>query len=77
RHRLWRFFLWFRRFQTKFALKAAMIATLLSLPAFVEDWNPTFRMFRGEWAVITALVVMTPTVGGSNSTSVYRILGTV
>ncbi|KAJ1653041.1 hypothetical protein IWQ61_006754 [Dispira simplex] len=76
-HRMWRLFLWFRWFQTKYAFKAATIATLLSLPAFVEAWNPTFCVFRGEWSVITALVVMTPTVGGSNSISVYRILGTI
>ncbi|KAJ1968952.1 hypothetical protein IWQ62_000931 [Dispira parvispora] len=77
RYRMWQLFLWFRWFQTKYAFKAATIATLLSLPAFVEAWNPTFCVFRGEWSVITALVVMTPTVGGSNSISVYRILGTV
>ncbi|KAJ1927899.1 hypothetical protein IWQ60_002543 [Tieghemiomyces parasiticus] len=77
RYRLWRFFLWFRWFQTKYAIKAGTVATLLALPAFVESWNPTFRAFRGEWSAITALVVMTPTVGGSNITSVYRVLGTV
>ncbi|KAJ1977635.1 hypothetical protein H4R35_002221 [Dimargaris xerosporica] len=77
RHRLWRFFLWFRWYQTKYALKASITATLLALPAFVEAWYPTFRKFRGEWAAITALVVMVPTVGGSTSVSMYRVLGTI
>lgn len=39
--------------------------------------RPYFVKYRGEWALISMLVIMVPTVGGTNIVGLYRIMGTV
>lgn len=75
--RLWKFLHVFRSFQVKFAAKAAISTMVLLIPAFVDVTRPYFVKYRGEWALISMLVVMVPTVGGTNIVGLYRILGTV
>ncbi|ORX90350.1 hypothetical protein K493DRAFT_318048 [Basidiobolus meristosporus CBS 931.73] len=78
RHKLttqvWSFLSWFRQFEVKFAIKTAVFAMILSIPAFVDDWRPVFRAYRGEWALISMAVILVPTVGASNVVGVYRVL---
>ncbi|KAG0360036.1 hypothetical protein BG005_011643 [Podila minutissima] len=75
--RLWRFLHVFRSFQVKYAAKAAISTMVLLIPAFVDWTRPYFVQYRGEWAIISMLIVMVPTVGGTNIVGLYRILGTV
>jgi hypothetical protein len=62
--------------ETRFAIKAGIGCALLATPAFVPSLRPTFTLFQGQWALITFLVVFSPTVGQSNQMSIHRILGT-
>ncbi|KAF9578679.1 hypothetical protein BGW38_005413 [Lunasporangiospora selenospora] len=75
--RLWKFLLIFRSFQVKYAVKAAVATMILLIPAFVDLTRPYFVQYRGEWALISMLIVMVPTVGGTNIVGIYRIMGTL
>lgn len=75
--RLWKFLHVFRSFQVKYAAKAAISTMVLLVPAFVDWTRPYFVQYRGEWALISMLIIMVPTVGGTNIVGLYRILGTV
>ncbi|KAF9139329.1 hypothetical protein BGX30_008098 [Mortierella sp. GBA39] len=75
--RLWKFLHVFRSFQIKYAAKAAFSAMVLLIPAFVDWTRPYFVQYRGEWTLISMLIVMVPTVGGTNIVGIYRIMGTL
>ncbi|KAG0046229.1 hypothetical protein BGZ83_008597 [Gryganskiella cystojenkinii] len=75
--RLWKFLHIFRSFKFKYAMKAAISAMILLVPAFVDLSRPYFVQYRGEWALISMLIIMVPTVGGTNVVGIYRIMGTV
>ena len=75
--RLWQFLHLFRSFQVKYAAKAAFSTIVLLIPAFVDWTRPYFVQYRGEWALISMLIVMVPTVGGTNIVGIYRIMGTI
>lgn len=49
---------------------------IMLIPAFVDWTRPYFVQYRGEWALISMLIVMVPTVGGTNIVGIYRIMGT-
>ncbi|KAG0173920.1 hypothetical protein DFQ30_006552 [Apophysomyces sp. BC1015] len=75
--RLWRTFSLFKLQKVRYASKAALGATLLATPAFLDSTGEWFREWRMEWALITLMVVMTPTVGGTNIVAIYRIFSTI
>ncbi|PHZ11973.1 uncharacterized protein RHIMIDRAFT_237792 [Rhizopus microsporus ATCC 52813] len=74
---LWMTFSLFKLQKVRYATKATIAAVLLALPAFLEPTKEWFREYRMEWALITLMVVMTPTVGGTNLVAVYRIFSTI
>lgn len=51
--------------ETAFALKACIIVVLLTFPAFIESSRTWYEDSRGEWAVVTALVWMGPSIGSN------------
>ncbi|ETW81116.1 putative aromatic acid exporter [Heterobasidion irregulare TC 32-1] len=61
----------------KYAIKAGMATAILAAPAFFEVTRPIFVEYRGEWALISFFVVMSPTIGATNSLSIHRVLGTL
>ncbi|KAI9437537.1 Fusaric acid resistance protein-like-domain-containing protein [Lactarius indigo] len=61
----------------KYAVKTGMATAILAAPAFIEATRPTFMEYRGEWALISFFVVMSPTIGATNFLSVHRVLGTL
>ncbi|KAI7873761.1 hypothetical protein K492DRAFT_211962 [Lichtheimia hyalospora FSU 10163] len=75
--RTWRTLSLLKQQKVRYATKCSIAATLLAAPAFMESTAEWFRTWRMEWALITLMVVMTPTVGGTNLVSIYRILSTV
>ncbi|KAI9496374.1 Fusaric acid resistance protein-like-domain-containing protein [Zychaea mexicana] len=74
--RVWRTFSLFKLQKVRYATKATVATVLLALPAFLESTANWFREWRMEWALITLMVVMTPTSGLTNLTSIYRIFST-
>ncbi|ORE13067.1 hypothetical protein BCV71DRAFT_279323, partial [Rhizopus microsporus] len=75
--RIWRTFSLFKLQKFRYAVKATIAATILATPAFLSSTGSWFRQWRMEWALITLMVVMTPTVGGTNLVAVYRIFSTI
>ncbi|KAI0630649.1 Fusaric acid resistance protein-like-domain-containing protein [Trametes polyzona] len=61
----------------KYAFKAGMATAILAAPAFFERTRPVFVEYRGEWALISFFVVISPTIGATNYMGVHRVLGTL
>ncbi|CAO1632568.1 unnamed protein product [Sympodiomycopsis kandeliae] len=76
-HLLWRIGEFFRQRDVKFAIKAGVGCAILASPAFIYSTRDTFREYKGEWALISFMVVLSPTVGQSNQMSLHRVLGTI
>lgn len=78
RLRIWKFLATLgNSFELKFAFKTALLVFALSLLAFLPETKELYIEFRGQWAILSGVVVMTPTVGGTNVAGLYRILGTI
>ncbi|KAG1503778.1 hypothetical protein G6F54_001436 [Rhizopus delemar] len=74
---VWMTFSLFKLQKMRYAIKATIATILLATPAFLESTQDWYREYRMEWALITLMVVMTPTVGGTNLVAVYRIFSTI
>lgn len=75
--RVWTIFSSLKKFEVRFALKTAITVALLALPAYLEPTQDFFYEYRMHWALSTFVVIMTPSVGGTNSAGLWRILGTM
>jgi hypothetical protein len=67
----------FRRDDVHFAIKVGVGAALYALPAFLPETRPFFKHWRGEWGLISYMVVCSMTIGASNTTGLERLLGTI
>ncbi|KAL8686673.1 MAG: hypothetical protein Q9218_006944 [Villophora microphyllina] len=76
RYRLWKALTIFRRDDTKFAIKVGVGAALYALPSFLSSTRPTYQHFRGEWGLLSYMLVCSMTIGASNTTGYARFLGT-
>ncbi|CBQ71786.1 related to BRE4-protein involved in endocytosis [Sporisorium reilianum SRZ2] len=74
---VWQIGEFFRQPDTKFSIKAGLGSALLASPAFFPSTRPMFTKFQGQWALVSFMVVLSPTVGQSNHMSLHRIVGTV
>lgn len=74
---VWKLGQFFKQPDTKFAIKTGLGCALLATPAFITSTRPTFTEFQAQWALISFLVVLSPTVGQSNQLSIHRIGGTI
>lgn len=72
---LWRWGQFFRKRDIKFAIKAGFGCALLASPAFIHRTRPTFVQYQGQWALVSFMVVLSPTVGQSNQMSLHRLIG--
>ncbi|OAD05717.1 hypothetical protein MUCCIDRAFT_34259, partial [Mucor lusitanicus CBS 277.49] len=75
--RVWQTFSLFKTQKMRYAIKATVATILLAMPAFLESTQDFFRTYRMEWALITLMVVMQPTTGGTNLVAIYRIFSTI
>ena len=73
---LYRYLHLFRRDDVKFAIKVGIGAILYALPAFLPSSRPFFVRWRGEWGLISYMVVCCMTVGAANTTGINRFIGT-
>lgn len=76
RYRLWKALAIFRRDDTKFAVKVGAGAALYALPSFLCATRPFYQHFRGEWGLLSYMLVCSMTIGASNTTGYARFLGT-
>ena len=73
---MWKFLSVFRRDDTKFAVKVGVGAALYALPSFLASTRPFYQHWRGEWGLLSYMLVCSMTIGASNTTGVDRFLGT-
>ncbi|KAL8658643.1 MAG: hypothetical protein Q9226_000858 [Calogaya cf. arnoldii] len=76
RYRLWKALAIFRRDDTKYAIKVGAGAALYALPSFLSATRPFYQRFRGEWGLLSYMLVCSMTIGASNTTGYARFLGT-
>ncbi|KAJ3151158.1 hypothetical protein HDU86_006148 [Geranomyces michiganensis] len=72
---LWKSFNHLQSRQVKFGAKMAIATLILVWPAYI--WQSWWQQSRCTWALVTMLIVISPTVGTSNIMGFYRVLGTV
>ncbi|KAJ5724902.1 hypothetical protein N7493_006630 [Penicillium malachiteum] len=75
-YRLWKSLKFFRRDDTKYAIKVGAGAALYALPAFLPSIRPIYQHWRGEWGLLSYMLVCSMTIGASNTTGYARFLGT-
>lgn len=75
-YRVWKCLGFFRRDDTKYAFKVGAGAALYALPAFLPSTRPFYGRWRGEWGLLSYMLVCSMTIGASNTTGYARFLGT-
>ena len=75
-YRIWKAMGFLRRDDTKFAIKVGVGAAMYALPSFLVSTRPIYRHFRGEWGLLSYMLVCSMTIGASNTTGYARFLGT-
>lgn len=74
--RVWRSLTAFRKPAVQFGFKVGLGAALFAVPAYNSTWRPVFTQWRGEWGLVTFVIIMNKSVGGTMSSVGIRILGT-
>ena len=75
-YRIWKSLECFRRDDTKYAIKVGTGAALYALPAFLPSTRPFYQHWRGEWGLLSYMLVCSMTIGASNTTGYARFVGT-
>lgn len=76
RYRIWKALGIFRREDIKFAIKVGIGAALYALPSFLAATRRFYQHWRGEWGLLSYMLVCSMTIGASNTTGWSRFLGT-
>ncbi|KAF2436162.1 hypothetical protein EJ08DRAFT_655855 [Tothia fuscella] len=73
---LWRTFSFLRREDIRFAIKVGAGAIIYAMFAFIPTTRPFYTHWRGEWGLLSYMLVCSMTIGASNTTGFQRVLGT-
>ncbi|KJZ78244.1 hypothetical protein HIM_02282 [Hirsutella minnesotensis 3608] len=60
-----------------FGIKVGIGAILWAMFAFIPGTRPVYQHWRGEWGLLSYMIVVGMTTGASNTTSTARFLGTL
>ncbi|KAI8946497.1 ribosomal protein L19 [Xylaria longipes] len=74
---IWKFLKFLARDDIRFGLKVGIGATLYAMFAFIPATMDIYRHWRGEWGLLSFMIVCSMTVGASNATGLARFTGTV
>ncbi|KAJ4306085.1 hypothetical protein N0V88_000881 [Collariella sp. IMI 366227] len=61
----------------RFGLKVGVGATLWAMLSFLPQTRDIYRHWRGEWGLLSFMIVCTMTVGAANTTGLARFKGTI
>ncbi|RQM05576.1 hypothetical protein DH86_00001612 [Scytalidium sp. 3C] len=64
-------------FLVHFGIKVGVGAALFASLAFVPATRPFYQHWRGEWGLVSYMIVSAMTVGASNTTGISRFIGTI
>ena len=67
----------FSRDDIRFGIKVGIGAILWAQFAFIPETRPMYQHWRGEWGLLSYMVVVGMTTGASNTTSMARLIGTI
>jgi len=73
---LWRTFSVLRREDIRFAIKVGAGAVLFAMFSFIPSTRPFYSHWRGEWGLLSYMLVCSMTIGASNTTGLQRVFGT-
>ncbi|KAM7217807.1 Fusaric acid resistance protein-like domain containing protein [Rhypophila decipiens] len=65
------------RDEIRFGLKVGIGAALWAMFAFLPQTRDTYQHWRGEWGLLSFMIVCSMTVGASNTTGWARFMGTI
>ncbi|KAJ9156705.1 60S ribosomal protein L19 [Pleurostoma richardsiae] len=65
------------RDDVRFGIKVGLGAMLWAMLAFIPETRPIYQHWRGEWGLLSFMIVCSMTVGASNTTGISRFLGTL
>ena len=60
-----------------FGIKVGIGAILWAMFAFIPGTRPTYQHWRGEWGLLSFMIVVGMTTGASNTTGTARFIGTM
>ncbi|RDA87167.1 hypothetical protein CP532_4237 [Ophiocordyceps camponoti-leonardi (nom. inval.)] len=60
-----------------FGIKVGIGAVLWAMFAFIPGTRPIYQQWRGEWGLLSYMIVVGMTTGASNTTSTSRFIGTL
>jgi uncharacterized membrane protein YccC len=66
-----------QRDDIRFAIKVGAGAAIWAMFAFIPETRPIYAHWRGEWGLLSFMLVCSMTIGASNTTGYARFLGTV
>ena len=66
-----------QRDDIKFSMKVGIGAALWAMIAFIPQTRPFYQHWRGEWGLLSYMLVCSMTIGASNTTGFARFFGTV
>lgn len=72
----WRLSYRLREPNVRFAIKTGTGAAVLASAAFIPRLRPLWLEWRGEWALISYMVIMAPALGATNFLAFGRVVGT-
>lgn len=75
-YRLWKYLKVLRRTDVQFGIRVGLGAFVLSLFAFYPRTKLFFNNWRGEWSLTIYCIMMNKSLGGTQMTVKWRILGT-
>lgn len=61
----------------RFGIKVGVGAMLWAMMAFLPSTRPVYQHWRGEWGLLSYMIVTSMTVGAANTTGTARSLGTL
>ncbi|MCJ1395416.1 hypothetical protein MMC18_008302 [Xylographa bjoerkii] len=73
---LWKTLRVFRRDDIKFGIKVGAGAAMFALPSFLFSTREFYQHWRGEWGLLSYMLVCSMTIGASNTTGFARFFGT-
>ena len=76
-YQLWKALALLRQDKVRFGIKVGVGAALYSLPAFIQATRPTYALWRGEWGLVSYMIIMSMTLGQTNNSGVARVSGTM
>ncbi|KAF2670842.1 hypothetical protein BT63DRAFT_453207 [Microthyrium microscopicum] len=73
---VWKLLAPLRREDIKYAIKVGTGAVIYAMFSFIPATRPIYALWRGEWGLLSYMLVASMTIGASNTTGLQRFIGT-